>query len=57
MDNKEQYAHIRVSRTTQKNLRLAAALAEKSGLALLEELVKKELDRLQEERSKHEKSV
>lgn len=52
MDNKEKYAHIRVLRSTQKNLRLAAALADKSALALLDELVKKELNRLQEERDK-----
>jgi hypothetical protein len=52
MDNKEKYAHIRVLRTTQKNLRLAAVLADKSALALLDELVKRELERLQQERNK-----
>lgn len=57
MDNKDKYAHIRVLRTTQKNLRIAAALAEKSALELLDELVKKELERLQQERSKHAESV
>lgn len=52
MDDKERYAHIRVLRQTQKNVRLAAALAEKSSLDLLDELVQKELDRLQAERNK-----
>ncbi len=57
MDNKETYAHMRVLRTTQKNLRIAAALAEKSMLELLDELVKKELERLQKERRDHDQSV
>ena len=57
MDNKEKYAHMRVLRTTQKNIRIAAALAEKSGLELLDELVKKELERLQKERRGHDHSV
>jgi len=47
MEDKERYAHMRVLRTTQRNLRIAAALADKAGLDLLDELVQKELDRLQ----------
>lgn len=50
MDNNVKYAHIRVLRTTQKNIRIASALADKSGLDFLEELVKRELERLQKER-------
>jgi hypothetical protein len=57
MEDKEKYAHIRVLRTTQKNLRIAAALAEKSGLELLDELVKRELERLQKEGKAREKSL
>ena len=57
MEDKEKYAHMRVLRTTQKNLRIAAALAEKSGLELLDELVNRELERLQKERSTNAQSV
>jgi len=53
MDDKEKYAHLRVLRTTQKNLRIAAALSEKSGLNLLDELVQKELERLQKGKQKY----
>jgi hypothetical protein len=52
MEDKERYAHLRTLRTTQQNLRLAAALANKRGIDLLDELVAKELQRLQAERSK-----
>ncbi len=51
MEDKERYAHMRTLRTTQQNLRLAAALANKRGIDLLDELVAKELQRLQAERS------
>lgn len=57
MDNKELYAHMRVLRTTQKNLRIAAALSEKSMLELLDELVKQELERLQKREKRLEKGV
>ena len=54
MDDKEKYSHLRVLRTTQENLRLAAAIARKSGIELLDEIVKKELERLERERqNKH----
>jgi hypothetical protein len=46
MEDKEKYAHLRVWRTTQKNLRIAAALSGKSGLKLLDELVEREKKRL-----------
>ncbi len=54
MEDKEHYAHMRTLRTTQQNLRLAAALANKRGIDLLDELVAKELQRLQAERSKRD---
>ena len=57
MEDREKYAHIRVLRRTQKNLRIAAALAEKSGLELLDDLVNKELERLQKERSARAQSL
>jgi hypothetical protein len=47
MDNKEPYAHMRVLRTTQQRLRIAAALSGKTMLHLLDELVTEELERLQ----------
>ncbi len=43
---------MRVLRTTQRNLRIAAALAGKRGLELLDELVRQELQRLQREGDK-----
>jgi hypothetical protein len=52
MEDKERYAHMRVRRTTQRNLRIAAALAGKRGLDLLDELVEQELQRLQQEGGK-----
>lgn len=52
MEDKERYAHMRVLRTTQRNLRIAAALAGKRGLELLDELVRQELQRLQREGDK-----
>ena len=54
MEDKERYAHLRTLRTTQQNLRLAAALANKRGIDLLDELVAKELQRLQAERRKRD---
>lgn len=57
MDDKEKYAHMRTYRRTQENLRLAAALAKKSGIDLLDELVKRELERLEQERRTDEKSL
>lgn len=48
MDNKEPYAHMRVLRTTQHHLRIAAALSGKTMLHLLDELVTKELERLRD---------
>jgi hypothetical protein len=53
MEDKERYAHMRVLRTTQRNLRIAAALSGKRGLDLLDELVQRELQRLQQEGGKH----
>lgn len=57
MEDKEKYAHIRTYRRTQQNLRLAAALARKSGIDLLDELVTRELERLEQERRTHEKGI
>lgn len=57
MEDKQKYAHMRVLRSTQKNLRIAAALAEKSGIDLIDELVKQELERLQKERKTDAQSV
>lgn len=57
MEDKETYAHMRTYRRTQQNLRLAAALARKSGIDLLDELVKRELERLEQERRTHEKGI
>ena len=48
---------MRTYRRTQQNLRLAAALARKSGIDLLDELVKRELERLEQERRTHEKGI
>ena len=57
MEDKETYAHMRTYRRTQQNLRLAAALARKSGIDLLDELVKRELECLEKERHTHEKGI
>ncbi len=54
MEDKNRYAHMRVLRTTQRNLRIAAALSGKSGLDLLDELVRRELQRLQREGGRHD---
>ncbi len=49
MDNKD-YSHMRVLKTTQRNLKILSALLGESMLDTLERLVTQELDRVQKGR-------